>query len=75
MKLPINLEECFKILEEINPPNILNTWKAVDEGTAIAKIHFSGGMKLRNDWNLWGENELTKYFNNLGLVLYLSMAY
>lgn len=63
-----NLEEAIEYVISINPLLELNEWSDLSEKNAINSIHMSGGMKLRNDLNLWHENDLTKWFKTIGIV-------
>ena len=68
---PANLEEAMYFLIHDCPPEQLDEmkkWVSMKEDEAVNGIHFSGGMGLRNELNLWGENELTKWFNSIGIV-------
>lgn len=47
--------------------NVVRFAKA-DEATAIARSHHGIGRTLRNELGLWEENELTVYFNGLGIT-------
>ncbi len=67
MKQPKNLEECIAIFLKQTPKKDLDSWKTKDEETAVASLHFPCGMSLRNGWGLWGKNDLTKFFNKLGI--------
>ena len=51
----------------------LNDFKELILSTSdTSSLHFSLGMKLRNEWNLWEEDEnkkcdLVKFFNSIGI--------
>lgn len=67
-KMPETLEECFEILTKMTGKKNLDVFKKTGEDTALAGIHFSGGMWIRNNWGLWGQKgKLYKYFKGLGL--------
>jgi hypothetical protein len=66
MKIPSNLEECFKELLK-SPQQDLDDWKKIPEHDAVCGLHFGSGMRMRNDWCLWGKNKLVEYFNYIGI--------
>ena len=41
--------------------------REMTEDEFTAKAHFGIGMWLRNNWRLWGDSRLSKYFNDLGI--------
>ena len=68
---PKNLEEAIQFLISDCPPEQLHElekWRDMEESDAICGIHLTGGMNLRNHLNLWGENDLTKWFKSIGIV-------
>jgi hypothetical protein len=62
--IPKNLGECFveldKILKEIDKKEM----QALPKREDMIEYHFSVGMRIRNDWGLWGSSRLQKYFSN-----------
>lgn len=42
-------------------------YKSMDEDDALVSGHHTLGRALRNDWGLWGDNELTQWFNTIGI--------
>jgi hypothetical protein len=50
-----NLDDVLAMLEKEN----------ADE---LGEIHFGHGMRLRNELGLWGKNELTEWFNSIGIT-------
>lgn len=63
--IPKNLEECIITLEKnLSKKEI----EALKNGilTPIS-LHSSLGMAIRNNWGLWQDSELKKWFNNLGI--------
>ncbi len=40
----------------------------MNEEEAMSYVHFAGGVNLRNNLNLWHENDLTKWFNSVGIT-------
>ena len=67
MKTPTTLKECFNELKRTNSKKALEDWIDKEEDKACNEIHFTTGMKIRNDWGLWGKNKLTKWFNSIGI--------
>ena len=62
MKIPETLEECYKVLDELNPEDF-QEWLRLNEKEAIAISHHGLGTWVRNNWGLWsGKSELFKWF-------------
>lgn len=38
-----------------------------DESKFLAETHFGLGMWMRNNWRLWRNSKLSRYFNGLGI--------
>lgn len=66
IKIPTNLEECITKIQVI-APQVIKMFKDCDDECITSTYHFSLGMHLRNEWELWRHNKLTKYFNKLGI--------
>jgi len=67
-KQPTNIEECHKIILDNSDEDNLNSWLKMDEESAIGISHHGIGRGIRNEFHLWEEdNELVKFFNNLGI--------
>jgi hypothetical protein len=64
--IPKDLSECFDELEKRLDQTLIDEMKAVTE-SEMSKYHFGVGMWMRNNWGLWGESRLAKYFNSLGV--------
>jgi len=62
-----NLDEVLEMLEKRTLQKELKEWAKKKEDDACNSIHFHGGMALRNELGLWGKNELTKWFNSMGI--------
>lgn len=65
--VPNNLDEAIRILNETTPADVKKEFAEMDEQRAIGRVHFFGGMKMRNEWGFWQENKFTKWFNSLGI--------
>ena len=63
-----NLEEVIAFVISMNTGTDLNNWTDLEEDDAVCSVHMSGGMDMRNELNLWHENDLTKWFKNIGIV-------
>ena len=64
--IPVNLEDCIRNLKELlseEDKNIILKWKEEE----CCKLHFSLGMWLRNNWGLWEDSHLSKWFNENGV--------
>lgn len=65
--VPINLEEALKILKEgLTEADIIEIKKPEFDG---ARVHFTVGMMLRNEWSLWDKDSiLVRWFKeNYGI--------
>jgi len=65
-KIPKNLNECIKTLKKSLPKSNIEKLKN-GEITAIS-MHHTLGTWMRNSWGLWGDSELKKWFNNIGIM-------
>jgi hypothetical protein len=65
-RLPPLLEDCLCKLAEMHSTD-LNQWKEMPERQAIGVCHHGLGQQIRNDWGLWGESTLSKFFNRVGI--------
>ena len=65
---PKNLEEAVNYVISNDPSLELEKWAAMEEDDAVCGIHFHGGMKLRNDLELWHDSDLAKWFNTIGIT-------
>lgn len=64
--IPENLDDCFKELKKIISPALIEEMKTGKEAD-MAKYHHSLGVWIRNNWGLWSNSRLKKYFNGLGI--------
>lgn len=70
MDLPKNLDEAIEFLINDCPSEEaehLKKWASLSELVAVTDIHLGAGMRLRNNLNLWHGNDLTKWFNSIGI--------
>ncbi len=67
MIIPKNLDECLEYLDLNVTADEKIDFALMDERGAICAIHFGAGMSMRNSWGLWGNNDLTRFFNDLGI--------
>jgi hypothetical protein len=66
--IPIDLNDCFKQMDSFWADSIKLQIREMTEDEFTAKAHFGIGMWLRNNWRLWGDSRLSKYFNDLGIL-------
>lgn len=66
VKIPTNLEECFKELHKKAMDKDLEDIKSRPEEDMI-EFHHTLGRWIRNEWGLWSGGSLQDYFKNLGL--------
>ena len=65
--IPEKLDDCFKQIDVFWNDSVRNAVKNMDELEFVSMAHFSFGMWIRNNWQLWGGSRLSKYFNNMGI--------
>ena len=65
--IPENLDECFSELGKVIKKEDLEAFKNKKEDTAVSDAHFGIGVWIRNNWGLWANSPLVKYFNGLGI--------
>ena len=65
--IPKDLDDCIE--ELINKILINEDYLALKNGTEkqMAKQHHLLGRHLRNDWGLWEDSRLAKWFNEKGI--------
>lgn len=66
-KKPNTLNETFPMLLEMFDDTSLYNFMNTPEKLATTKLHMGLGMWMRNNWGLWGNSELKRYFNNIGV--------
>lgn len=64
---PKNLDEAISQLDILLTEKKKKDIYDMTEKDYISNSHFSTGMWIRNNWGLWGGQELAKYFNALGI--------
>ncbi|HKQ46666.1 MAG TPA: DUF6794 domain-containing protein [Phycisphaerae bacterium] len=64
--VPADLEECFTELKRMLTPELVAEMKA-DPDEKLIVHHFGLGLWIRNNWGLWGNSRLAKYFESHGV--------
>jgi len=64
--IPENLNGCFTELKKMLSPELIKEMQTGTEADMV-KYHRGFGMWIRNNWGLWGNSRLQKYFNDLGV--------
>jgi len=64
---PKNLNEAISQLDILLTEKDKKDVYDMTERDYTTNSHFSTGMWIRNNWGLWGGQELAKYFNALGI--------
>ncbi len=64
--IPKDLDECFVELNKMLKPEDLEIVKNRTESN-IGTMHHGLGRWLRNNWGLWAESSLAKWFNEKGI--------
>lgn len=67
MYKPKNLVEAMSQLDILLTKEDKKNIFDMTENDYITNSHFSIGIWIRNNWGLWGGQELAKYFNRLGI--------
>lgn len=66
-KIPTNLDEALIQLEQTLSQEDLDYIKASTTEDHMNVFHFSLGRAIRNNWQLWQDSTLQKWFNNIGV--------
>lgn len=64
--IPANLDECFAELKKALKPDDIEKMKTGAEKEMV-QYHFGLGTWIRNNWSLWKDSRLTKWFNDKGI--------
>lgn len=65
---PTNLEEAISYFQQTWTKQELELFRLKDESTALADVHLSAGMWVRNEWVRGNRNiAFTQYFNDSGI--------
>lgn len=65
MKIPKDLEECFVFLDGVLVAEDKEV--ATNDSNFAVLVHHTLGRTLRNDWGLWGNSVLAKWFKEKGI--------
>ncbi len=65
--VPKHLDDCMVELSRMLQPGFLEEIKSGSEADMILH-HFGLGLWIRNNWGLWSESRLNKYFVELGVT-------
>lgn len=66
--IPIDLDDCIKQLDIIfDDSNKKTEIMTLTEDEFSGSYHHGLGMWMRNNWSLWKDSKLSKYFNALGV--------
>lgn len=68
-RLPSNLYECLKLLEDILPSSQLKAYKETDRDSLI-QYHFTLGLMIRNRWLYPGDAPLKAAFEDAGVFVH-----
>lgn len=62
--IPQDLEDCFIQIDKMLNDSLKTEFKQNSEDEFTSKTHFGLGIWIRNNWNLWSDSRLSKYFND-----------
>jgi len=65
--IPRNFEECLLQLDTLINDSLKQWIRCLPDRKFGNIVHHSLGMYLRNNWGLWGENELAKNLYEMGI--------
>ena len=65
--VPKDLDDCFIQLKTLLKPEDIERMKNGTEDD-MSLYHMGLGTGLRNDWGLWGDSRLAKWFNAQGIT-------
>lgn len=66
--IPKNLNEAISQLDILFTSKDKKEIFDMTEEEYLANSHFLTGVLIRNNWGLWGGQELAKYFNKIGIL-------
>jgi hypothetical protein len=64
--IPKDLDECFVRLKAMLSPHDVERIKRGDEHD-MTQYHFGLGLWMRNNWGLWGDSPLVRWFQARGV--------
>jgi hypothetical protein len=62
--IPRNIDECIAQIDSLLSKKVKEYFACLSREQYSAKVHHSFGMYLRNQWGLWWNSRLAKYFNS-----------
>jgi hypothetical protein len=74
-KIPTNIEECMDRLEILFLDTTKEYFAHKSEEIAVAEFNMIQGMQFRNNWKLWRESVLSRYFNSYKIYHPEEMTY
>lgn len=64
---PATLEETFTHLDRMFDDTAKYSFMTLPEDIATIRLHFTLGLYMRNNWGLWGNSQLKRHFEALGV--------
>ena len=65
--IPNDLEEAVKSLDKLISDEDKSELRKMNEDEYLAATHFGIGRYIRNEWGLWRDSNLSKYFRHRGI--------
>ncbi|HEU5124852.1 MAG TPA: DUF6794 domain-containing protein [Verrucomicrobiae bacterium] len=65
--IPVDLEDAHRELARMLPPKELEHIKAMTTESETIEYHMNLGLGLRNQWGLWHDSRLARFFDRLGV--------
>jgi hypothetical protein len=65
--IPKDLDDCFKELDSMLNPVLIEEIKT-GNSEVVGNYHFGLGLWIRNNWGLWKDSRLCKYFQGISVI-------
>src|SRR5262245_1990107 len=65
--VPKDLDDAHHELTKMLPTEEIQHIRTMTNQDQMIEYHMSLGLRLRNEWGLWHDSRLARYFNRLGV--------
>ncbi|AUC79971.1 hypothetical protein CW736_11615 [Nonlabens sp. MB-3u-79] len=65
--VPKNLNEALNQIDNDLSDSLKTEIRRMTESDFVSESHFGFGIGMRNEWKLWKDSDLSKYFNSIGI--------
>lgn len=66
--IPGTLQEAFKRIDKLSPPESLSKFKAAPEAAVCKKLHFGIGRWMIEKWNFYGGSRISHHLKQKGIL-------